>query len=129
MRMLSLLLFTVLLIPRHPGSLAGTVKDAEGQPVPWVQVTVDEECGTLTGPAGQFTLNSLEHGDHVLRATTSGFTTLLDTVSVRAGDTVRVALVLQSSLTRQQRDSARSGIVAVMSMQSSSEPSWVKSCH
>lgn len=123
---------TAWLLPRHPGVIAGEVTDETSQGIVAVQVSVDQDCRTITGPQGEFMLTSVEHGEHVLRASSPGFAPFEDTVMVRAGDTLRLAIALVPQMTRQERDSARAGIVAILSVQpepQAGEQWWIRECH
>ena len=72
------------------GAIRGFVIDeADGQPIPGVNVTVEDPDGELTGAAtnldGFYTIAGLDPGDFVLRATFVGYETYVDTLQIAAG--------------------------------------------
>ncbi len=101
-------------LPRHPGSIVGQVRDETGQGVIGVQVTLGSQCGTLSGPQGQFGLTSVEHGEYVLSGSAPGFAPIVDTIVVLAGGTVHVSLDLTPLMSRPERDSIRARLVTLL---------------
>jgi hypothetical protein len=120
-----------LLLPRHPGAVAGTVTDDAGHGVLGVRVTLDQDCSTTSGPDGRFGFSSVEHGEHLLRASTPGFAPYEDTILVKAGDTLRLSVALVPTMTPGQRDSARAALVALFSATADSPlpgEFWIRDC-
>lgn len=117
---------------RHPGTIIGHVHDEAGRGVTGVQVTIGDECGTTTGPQGQFVLLSVEHGEYILHASAPGYAQFADTIAVTPNDTVRVAVSLVPTASRQERDEAQARLLLVLGQVPGAEGArewWVKSCH
>lgn len=83
------------------GTLTGTVKDAQGAPVPGVAVTATEAGTnvaqtTTTTPSGQYTFSGLKEGRYRVEAALAGFQKFSrDAVEVKADSTVAVDAVLE----------------------------------
>lgn len=77
------------------GRIAGTVRGTDGQPLAGATVqVVGLEIGALTDDQGRFSF-SAPAGEHRIRSTLIGFQQTSRTVTVTAGETVRVELVLR----------------------------------
>ncbi|GAA4927663.1 SusC/RagA family TonB-linked outer membrane protein [Mucilaginibacter defluvii] len=77
------------------GSISGTVLDTKRESLPGVSVTVDgTTVGTATDMNGAFKLNSVSAGTHTITAKYIGYTTLIKTVTVTAGQTTNVEFLL-----------------------------------
>ena len=72
--LVSFLPAALLAAPPAAGSIAGTVKDAVGKPLPNVQVLIAELSKvTTTGDDGRFTLRGVAAGSYHLTATLIGY--------------------------------------------------------
>lgn len=96
-----LLLLSVSLIgsgaahAQSSGTVAGTVVDEEGRPLPGANVTVlDTDDGTSTDADGRYVLDGLAPERHTLRVSFVGYSAQEEEVTVTAGDTVEVEFVL-----------------------------------
>jgi TonB-dependent SusC/RagA subfamily outer membrane receptor len=85
-----LLLTPGLALGQATGTIEGTVTDAsDGSSLPGATVQVPEEgIGTATDSQGQYALEDVPAGTHVLRVSFVGYETLTQEVSVEAGETV-----------------------------------------
>ena len=89
---------TATLAAQVTGSIEGAVVDANGSPLPGVVVTVtglSVRQEHVTGVDGAYTAAGLAAGNYVVTAILPGFETAEIPVSVRAGATETVAVVLQ----------------------------------
>ena len=81
------------------GTVTGTVTDADGQPLPDVQITDPSlQRGTASGPNGQYTLDGLPPGGHTLEFRFVGYQTAVREVTVEAGDTVTLDVSLKTQV-------------------------------
>jgi len=85
-----------------PQSVAGTVKDALGRPLPDVSVILQAADGravsrTTASAAGAFSFTAVASGTYAIVAEKSGFKTATAIVSVGAGPVTPVALALEST--------------------------------
>ena len=79
------------------GTVTGTVTDADGQPLPDVQITDPSlQRGTTSGPNGRYTLDGLPPGGHTLEFRFVGYQTAVREVSVETGDTVTLDVSLKT---------------------------------
>jgi iron complex outermembrane receptor protein len=82
-------------VAQSTGTVAGTVVDETGTPLPSVNVVLPGlDRGTTTGAKGRFRLSDVPTGSHSLRARFVGYAPATDTVTVAPGTTARVALTL-----------------------------------
>jgi hypothetical protein len=117
---------------RHPGAIMGQVHDDAGRGVAGVQVNIGADCGTMTGPQGQFALTSVEHGEYVLHASAPGYAQFADTIAVTPNDTLRVTVALVPTASQQERDNAQARVLMVLGQVPGNEGAkewWVRSCH
>lgn len=79
------------------GAVEGTVTTEDGMPLPGVQV-VDPalQRGTTTGADGQYRIDRLPTGTHTLEYRFVGYQTAVREVSLEAGETVEMNVVLRS---------------------------------
>ena len=99
----STLLFVFVLLPftlhaqSNRGTVTGTVTDADGTPLPGVQV-VDPalQRGTTTASDGTYRLTNLPVGDHTLEFRFVGYQTAVREVTLSAGETVSVDVSLKT---------------------------------
>ena len=100
------LVWTLLLVPVlfaaqaiPPGaSVAGTVRDAAGDPVPSANVTVlGTALGTPTDASGRFEIAGLDADTVQVRVTRVGYAARTETVSLRDGETVRLDVTLAAA--------------------------------
>lgn len=83
------------------GVVTGTVTDADGEPLPGVQITDPTlERGTTTDADGAYALAGLPAGRHTLEFRFTGFETAIETVSVNAGETVSLNVQLAQATLR-----------------------------
>lgn len=95
--LVSFLPAALLAAPPAAGSIAGTVKDAVGKPLPNVQVLIAELSKvTTTGDDGRFTLRGVAAGSYHLTATLIGYRPAHADVKVADG-VAMVELVLAES--------------------------------
>ncbi|MFN3597424.1 MAG: TonB-dependent receptor domain-containing protein [Rubricoccaceae bacterium] len=104
LRLLSLLLFLApawAVLPaaaQAPGTLAGRVTDATGQPLPGVNVRLEGTAlGAASGVDGRFALAAVPAGRYTLVATSVGFAPERRVLELRGGEAVAVALVLREA--------------------------------
>jgi TonB-linked SusC/RagA family outer membrane protein len=78
------------------GQITGRVIDSEtGQPLPTVQIVIQGTgIGALSGPDASFVLNNVPPGTHTLLAQRIGYQQGRETVTVGAGQTARVELMI-----------------------------------
>ena len=83
------------------GTIAGTVTDGAGAPLPGVTVRLASRGATprtaLTNAKGEFTFQQVPPGTYDLTATLSGFQPFSTRLSVAAGKAARVSIVLSAS--------------------------------
>src|SRR5688572_16661636 len=81
------LFLAVLLAQSDRGRLSGTITDVSGQALPGVAVTLTgvERRRTTTNERGEFVFANLAIGAYEIRAELAGFTTHVQTLTVRAG--------------------------------------------
>jgi TonB-linked SusC/RagA family outer membrane protein len=90
------------------GTVAGTVTDRAGAPVPGAAVAVAGTArGEVTGADGRFSIEGVPAGTRTLRATKIGFTESTRSVTVAAGQTVAANITLSTAAV------AVEGVVAV----------------
>jgi len=96
---LSLLLVPTASAQSNRGTVAGTVTDAQGQPLPGVQV-VDPalQRGTTTDAAGQYRIDHLPLGDHTLEFRFVGYQTAVREITLKAGETATVDVTLKTQV-------------------------------
>jgi hypothetical protein len=80
----------------------GLVVDAQGQPIPGANVTVEATYdGASTAIDGSFQFTTTEHGEHMLITTFVGFKTVAQKVAL-AGQPVKLRIVLQEEVSQLQ---------------------------
>ena len=80
------------------GTIRGQVRRADGQAVPSVTVTLKgTNRGSLTDETGQFTLTNVPVGPQTVLISLVGYRSDENTVTVRAGETTSVTVVLTPS--------------------------------
>jgi iron complex outermembrane receptor protein len=77
-------------------SLAGTVNDADGQPLSYATIAVSGAKGSQTDDQGRFLLTGLSEGIHRVTVSLVGFQTERKDVQVVAGRVVEVSFILQT---------------------------------
>ena len=100
-----LLLVTSLASPADQGGLAGTVRTAEGQPVPSLALALTGPGGTrtlLTGLEGRYQATALEAGEYRLVVSTPGFVLSPEPHVVVGSDAVHLDVVLSAAPDREQ---------------------------
>jgi iron complex outermembrane recepter protein len=99
---LPLLLVLVAVAPlaaAQPGTLSGTVLDADGRPVAYANVGVEgAPLGAATDERGRFLVLNVPAGERVVRASYVGFEPARQAVTVPAGAAVEVTLELAQRL-------------------------------
>jgi predicted CXXCH cytochrome family protein len=82
--------------PKDPyATINGTVRDASGVGLPWVEVTTDKGgYSALTTAAGSFQLASIAPGSYVISASANGYAPASLPVTVASGRTASVDFVL-----------------------------------
>lgn len=81
--------------PNPYATINGTVHDASGIGLGWVQVSTDRGgYSALTTAAGSFQLADLASGSYVVSASADGYVTASQPVTVRSGQTATVDFVL-----------------------------------
>ncbi|RVU01358.1 TonB-dependent receptor [Mucilaginibacter limnophilus] len=96
-----LLLFALLLVSgvafAQTGSISGTVTDNKSITLPGVSVSIDgTNIGTATDVNGAFRLNGITSGTHTITAKYIGYGNVSRQVTVTAGQTANIALVMES---------------------------------
>lgn len=85
------------------GTIAGTVVDEAGEPLPGTNVVVTgTDRGTSTDAQGRFVLGDLQPQVYTLRATFVGYLAQDREVSVAAGDTTRVEFALRPDVAQME---------------------------
>lgn len=80
-------------------NLVGTVTDADGKAVPSARIQVEgKRLGTLSNPAGTFTLANLADGPYSITVTAIGYAKKTVAVTLPLADTLRVRLEPRSYL-------------------------------
>jgi iron complex outermembrane receptor protein len=102
-RLLIILLLAMFAAPglvrAQTGTVRGVVTDAEGSPLPGVNVVVrGTPLGTATATTGRYVLKRVPAGAQTLRASAIGFAPEHRYVTVPPGDTVVVDFTLQEAL-------------------------------
>ncbi|MFI5008154.1 MAG: TonB-dependent receptor domain-containing protein [Solirubrobacterales bacterium] len=101
----SLLLVASLASPAGQGSLSGTVRTSEGQPVPSLALALTGPEGArtlLTGLEGRYQATALEAGEYSLAVSTPGFVLSPEPRVVVGTDAVHLDLVLGPAPVREQ---------------------------
>jgi len=81
------------------GTVTGTVTDADGAPLPGVQIADPSlQRGTTSGSDGQYTLSGLPSGTHTLRFTFVGYQTAIRNVTLDRGETVTLDVTLKTKV-------------------------------
>ena len=90
------MLFAPVLAAQTPtGSVAGTVIDSDGKPIPDVEIIVVETKTSIRSDSvGKFLLASLEAGDRALRVRRLAYAPVAVTVHVEPKDTIDVTITL-----------------------------------
>ena len=85
---------------QQTGFVVGTVTDgASGQPLSGTVIAIaGTQLGTQTDGRGHFIIRSVRSGPATVRAQRIGYRPVLKPISVPAGDSVQVAIVLQGSV-------------------------------
>lgn len=102
-----LLLIFLLLAVAAPafaqtGTIAGTVRDSDGEPLPGVNVVVaGTVIGSATDTGGAYVIHSVPTGEQEVVATAVGYRTASQTVFVPEGGTVTADFVLEETTIEQ----------------------------
>jgi iron complex outermembrane receptor protein/hemoglobin/transferrin/lactoferrin receptor protein len=79
------------------GTVAGTVVDEEGEPLPDVQVVdLTLQRGTTTDADGTYRIDSLPTGEHLLEFRFVGYRTVVREIEITAGETVTADATMQA---------------------------------
>jgi hypothetical protein len=65
--------WVLLVLGYPPGSISGTVADADGVPVEGAEIAVDEVTVGVSGPSGAFSIADVEGGGRRITATAAGY--------------------------------------------------------
>jgi iron complex outermembrane receptor protein/hemoglobin/transferrin/lactoferrin receptor protein len=97
--LLSLLVSPLAHAQSNRGAVVGTVTDAEGRPLPGVQV-VDPalQRGTTTRTDGTYRIDNLPTGEHTLEFRFVGYQTAVREVTLRGGEPVEVDVWLRTQV-------------------------------
>lgn len=80
------------------GTVQGTVTDAEGEPLPGVNVVIPElDLGAATGVDGSYVIADVPTGEHTVEARFVGFQPAQEQVTVEDGETSVVDFALRES--------------------------------
>ncbi len=80
------------------GSISGTVKTADGKPAEFVNITLtNTPKGTAVNGQGNYRIGNITPGTYTLEASLAGLATQTRTVTVTAGQTQQVDLILTES--------------------------------
>ena len=94
----SVAFFLPAAVAQSTGAVAGEVTDAEDAPLEGVNVVVKgTNLGAATGPDGQFQIEDVPTGEQTIVARFVGFRTARHTVTVTAGQTLRISFSLASA--------------------------------
>ena len=95
-------IFSVQLAGQSTGSIAGTVINEQGEPVPHIVVLVVQTGNTtVTGMDGRFLFTEVEPGIYDLFAEAATYTSQIKSVTVSAGDSAEVEMMLNLSPIRE----------------------------
>ncbi|MBT30915.1 MAG: TonB-dependent siderophore receptor [Thalassobius sp.] len=95
---LSLPAYSQINTDQNTGTIAGTVKQADGLPAVYVNVFIkDTQKGTSTDADGKFKITNIEAGKHTIVLSAVGFNTIEKEVTVNSGETSDLAWVLDES--------------------------------
>jgi hypothetical protein len=84
--------------PSTPAVVMGTVKAADGHPLPYANVQLTGTlAGAATDAAGFFRFSTTKTGAHVLQVSMVGFRPSEQRIDLAPGDTVRVAFTLEAN--------------------------------
>jgi iron complex outermembrane recepter protein len=95
-----ILLVMLMLIPRlilaQPGSIRGTIKTAEGNPVEYVNVGLKgTQKGVSTDREGKFSLADIDPGKYTLVVSSVGMESQERNITVRTGENLNINFVLR----------------------------------
>ena len=76
------------------GTLTGTVVGEESTPLAEARIRMAGVGMVVSGKDGRFRLTGVSHGDHVLEVRRLGYREFLQPVTIRAGETLYVRVVL-----------------------------------
>ena len=102
----SMLMMLLLQIPfaavaqenNEEGRIAGIVENTDGTTLPGAQVAIkDLQIGSVTGPEGKYTLESVPAGEHTVEASFVGYRTKSKQVTLTSGETTSIDFTLQES--------------------------------
>lgn len=79
------------------GSIKGSVKTSDGIPAEFVNVTIKGIANSVTDGNGEYVLEAVPAGTHIVSARLVGLTTITQNVTVLAGETAIINLSLQAS--------------------------------
>lgn len=107
-RMKSLTTLLLFLIPSllfaQEGSLKGTIKNTQGEPVAAASVTLSgQKKGVPANSRGEFVINDLKAGKYILSASMIGYETLQQSINITASQETVVQLVLQEAAAELQK--------------------------
>jgi len=92
------LFISLSLSAQQAGSIKGTVKTSDGQPAASVTISLKETGkAAIVNEEGNFSLSHLKPGTYILSATFVGLQSQTQQITVTAGETTRVNLVLTES--------------------------------
>lgn len=81
---------------QQPASVSGTVKDNEGAPVPAASIRISgSRQGTSASHEGSYFLGNVKPGMHTLEFSAVGFSRIVKTITVAAGEKARLEVILQ----------------------------------
>lgn len=90
-------------IPPETGSISGTVKNGNGEPIPTANVLLLEASrGAATNLEGEYTIENVEEGTYTLRVTFIGYEMYKEQITVTAGQNTVHNVVLQNQVTELQ---------------------------
>jgi len=73
---------------QNTGVIQGTVTDEDGNPIPFANILIlNTTSGASSGPEGNYVIRNAPAGTHNLRASTVGYRTVTQSVTVTAGQT------------------------------------------
>ncbi len=100
-------------LARAPGTISGTVRDVDGMPKQYAQVTVlGTKLADTTNPFGEFRIENVPPGEHRLRVSFLGYAPAETTVVVKGGAEAAIAFTIRTTIVAPPLVTARNGVAS-----------------